>query len=92
METRFCVTKKVTKTDPKRLGGGGDKRGIVGCSPLGLHHLSVNAKAWVASRRRVQSKRGLHPTARSAFLPDARQSRAARRLNEAVKVLKRSVP
>jgi hypothetical protein len=39
IETRFCVNRMVTKTDPKRLGGGRDyDRKIVGCSPLGLHH------------------------------------------------------
>jgi hypothetical protein len=35
------VTIKVTKADPKRLGGVGEKRGIVGCIHLRMHHCST---------------------------------------------------
>jgi hypothetical protein len=38
IEPRFCVNGTDSKTGPKRLGGGEDKRGFVGCIHLRMHH------------------------------------------------------
>jgi hypothetical protein len=62
IETRFCVTKKVTKTDPRRLGGGGRTHGIVGCIHLRMHHFRPQTIAWARSPKLVHSKQGMHPT------------------------------
>jgi hypothetical protein len=57
-----------SKTDPKRSFGGGDKRGIVGCNPLLDCTISGYSPKVCRCGKTVQSKQGLHPTARSVLL------------------------
>jgi hypothetical protein len=75
IETRFCVTKKVTKTGPKHLGGGGDKRRIVGCIHLRMHHcsttkLSVGDKPKDGAFQAGTGPYGEKGIAKTAFLID----------------------
>jgi hypothetical protein len=63
IEPRFCVTTKVTKTDPKRSWqwwGKAQNRRVQ--SPLGLHHVTATHPKFRRCGKTVQSKRGLHPT------------------------------